>query len=255
MKIRSYIFSGLGFAILLLIGLAFIASGDDSGNNDAASADMGAAENAKASAAEVERDHVPPGLSYNPASDGAGTLRQPMIATALNAAPGAIVCPDFQSVEILFDVYSESWEERASNAFTHGAYQKINGEPLPAPDPAAYSCLVLKPGTRVMLSTGAGAPDIVATLPAGNRIRGVTLPAMLTAPISAEQMAPGSLALQVRDPSADLVRQWSMANAWAQSRCGWDTEAMVEACLDQQARIWKGIHPDTVAVPWAEASQ
>ena len=104
-------------------------------------------------------------------------------AKSLSAAPGAIVCPDFASVRLVFSLYASHWEDTMQDAVTQGQATVLRGAFAPAPDPALYGCSLLKPGTAVYVeNTDAfttGIPIVSAQLPDGSTIRGVTLPGML----------------------------------------------------------------------------
>jgi hypothetical protein len=104
-------------------------------------------------------------------------------AKSLSAAPGAIVCPNFASVRLVFSLYASHWEDAMQDAVTQGQATVLRGASAPAPDPALYGCSLLKPGTAVYVeNTDAfttGIPIVSAQLPDGSTIRGVTLPGML----------------------------------------------------------------------------
>jgi|SRR5208283_701408 len=106
------------------------------------------------------------------------------VAKSLNAAPGAIVCQDLETVGILFRLYSEHWEEAAQDRLTQGSSRQLRGEPAPAPDPSLYNCHLLAPGTPVRVENAdaftTGFPAVTAQLPDGAVIHGVTLPSMLS---------------------------------------------------------------------------
>jgi hypothetical protein len=107
------------------------------------------------------------------------------VAEAFNAVPGAIVCPDFRAVSLLFHLYSEHWAEEVNSRMTGGQSEVIGGPTTPAPVPADYGCWLLAPGTPVETKNGEdllnGIPKVVAQLPDGTIIHGVTLPNMLAA--------------------------------------------------------------------------
>ena len=112
-------------------------------------------------------------------------IRTNAVAKSLNAVPGAIVCRDLETVSTLFHLYSAHWEDVTRDQTTNGASRPINGEPIPAPDPALYNCHLLAPGTPVRVENAdaftTGFPVVTVQLPDGNVIRGVTLPSMLSA--------------------------------------------------------------------------
>lgn len=107
------------------------------------------------------------------------------IAKSLTAAPGAIVCPDFASVRLLFGLYKNYWEDSMQDTMTNGQSRILRGPSAPAPDPALYGCSLLKPGTPVEARNGEGLlngiPMVTAKLQDGTMIHGVTIPNMLSA--------------------------------------------------------------------------
>lgn len=107
------------------------------------------------------------------------------VARALNAAPGAIVCPNLQSVSSLFHLYSEHWEQETRSRMTNGQSESIEGPVSPAPNPADYGCWLLPPGTPVEAMNGegllSGIPVVTGRLQDGTMVHGVTLVAMLAA--------------------------------------------------------------------------
>ncbi len=107
------------------------------------------------------------------------------VAKSLRAAPGAIVCSDLATVGLVFNLYSEAWEDAVQDSMTNGQSRAIRGQSAPAPDPSLYGCSLLPPGTPVEAKNAGGAlngvPLVTAKLPDGTLVHGLTLPSMLSA--------------------------------------------------------------------------
>ena len=100
-------------------------------------------------------------------------------ARGVSVVPGAIICPNHDTVSLMFDLYVAHWTDTQQDALTHGQSRLLRGDPTPAPDLKFYGCALLPPGTRMTLERGNIVPVVTATLPDGTSIRGVTLAAMI----------------------------------------------------------------------------
>jgi hypothetical protein len=111
-------------------------------------------------------------------------FRSNAVARSFGAVPGAIVCPDFDSVAMLFQLYSMPWEEASQDSLTNGQARIIRGEAAAVPDPESFGCELLLPGTPIAVQNAdaftTGIPMVVARLPDGKMSRGVTLPVLLS---------------------------------------------------------------------------
>jgi hypothetical protein len=125
----------------------------------------------------TDENQVPADLIYHPSE--ADTDRVPMVALASSVAPGAIVCSNLHAVRMVSHLYAEAWEEQTQGKLTQGASRQIEGEPMQSPNPRAYGCELLAPGTHILANNMQWIPNVVASLPDGTQIRGVTLVAML----------------------------------------------------------------------------
>jgi TPR repeat protein len=103
-------------------------------------------------------------------------------ARGVSVVPGAIVCPSYEAVSMMFDLYAAHWEDTTQDAMTNGQSRLIRGEPAPAPDLKSRGCTLLPSGTPMMLERGSVVPVVTAKLANGKTIRGVTLPAMIVGP-------------------------------------------------------------------------
>ena len=109
-------------------------------------------------ASAASPDNVPAGLILHDAP-AAYTDRAPMLTRALGSVPGAVVCSDSKNVKIMFDAYTR---------------------PAPQyPDPHAFGCIFMNPGTSVLARPVGSLMDVVALFSNGNTIHGVTMNDML----------------------------------------------------------------------------
>lgn len=108
-----------------------------------------------------------------------------VIAKEVSAAPGAIVCSNLDRVSFVFRLYAEHWTEVQQDVLTRGASRAVHGEPMAAPDPADYDCVLIPPGTPMLMQRMTGIPFVSARLKNGTSVKGVTLDAMI-----AEQLQP-----------------------------------------------------------------
>ena len=120
-------------------------------------------------ASAASPDDVPAGLILHDAP-AAYTDRVPMLTRALGSVPGAVVCSDSKSVKIVFDAHTR---------------------PAPQyPDPHAFGCIFVNPGTSVLARPVGSLMDVVALFSNGTTIHGVTMNDMLINDASAPIPAP-----------------------------------------------------------------
>jgi hypothetical protein len=161
-------------------------------------------ESTRPGSSEVQVDRYPANLE----STDSGTSGTAVIARGSGAAPGAIVCADYNTVELMFHLYSHSWEEHMQAALTRGQSELINGKAAPAPDVGEYGCILLPPGTPMRQQSGNVVPVVTVKMADGNTIKGVTLGVMIasqaqTAAISAAADFQRSL----QESKADFQKQ------------------------------------------------
>ena len=101
-----------------------------------------------------------------------------VVSTGVSVVPGAIVCPDFRTVQFMFDWYTTHWEDEQRNVLTNGQSRLIEGETSP-PNFKLYGCALIPPGTSLILQKGNVVPVVTTKLPNGKVISGVTLPSMI----------------------------------------------------------------------------
>jgi hypothetical protein len=102
-------------------------------------------------------------------------LWTPVIARALGAVPGALICPDHRALTQVWRRYSRHWEETQQDILTKGQSRLLTGPPRAAPDLGAWGCLLVPPGTPMQLEARAVVPVVTAPGPDGRPFRGVTL--------------------------------------------------------------------------------
>ncbi|MEA2895979.1 MAG: hypothetical protein QOJ84_1594 [Bradyrhizobium sp.] len=100
-------------------------------------------------------------------------------AAALNAAPGAIVCNDYATVMLMFQLYTRHWTDRLQDAVTKGQSQLLRGAAAEEPDPEFYGCLVVQPGTAMLQDPGNAIPVITVQRDDGSFFKGVTMAPMV----------------------------------------------------------------------------
>lgn len=111
-----------------------------------------------------------------------------MRARGVSVVPGAIVCPDYNTVRSMFDRYVAHWTDLQQDALTNGQARLLRGQPTSAPDLGVYGCALLPSGTpMMMMERGNVIPVVTAKLADGTTIRGVTLPAMIGEAAEASQ--------------------------------------------------------------------
>ena len=103
--------------------------------------------------------------------------------SGISTVPGTIVCPDLATVQLMFHLYNEAWEDGMQDQMTNGESRKIRGPSASTPNPSNYGCSLLAPGTPVQVNNPdaftTGIPQITAKLPDRTYIQGITLPSML----------------------------------------------------------------------------
>ena len=181
------IWIGLGVAVTLFLVVVAFSSND---GNAPASTPHSASPNAIASTqasssvegqASIDTENDP-GEAKNQVpdelrSEGPPDSSEAVVAKELSVVPGALVCPNFQAVQSVFQMYTDSWEEKMQDAVTRGQSQLVRGRAVDAPDLNRYGCVLLPAGTPMKLEPGKLVPVVQAKM-SGTWIRGVTLGGM-----------------------------------------------------------------------------
>src|ERR1700742_5220524 len=139
------------FAVVLIIGLAIfiifgihrlLAGNAESDNSETLitgeKPEIAVATPAKKIEADIARS-TPPANS------------QDAVAAAVGIVPGAILCQDYDTVSLMYDLYAESWGENMQYKVTRGQSKLIHGDPMPPPDLAAHGCILVQAGTPLKL--------------------------------------------------------------------------------------------------------
>jgi hypothetical protein len=100
--------------------------------------------------------------------------RKSVMARGAGVVPGAIICSDLETVNLLFKLYSQAWGEQRQDEMAKGAFRRISGPPMAYPNFAAFGCALVPPGTRMKVETERPVPLVSVTLPDGTMVRGVT---------------------------------------------------------------------------------
>lgn len=100
-------------------------------------------------------------------------------AAGLNAAPGAIVCRDYEAVMLVFRLYTAHWTDRLQDNLTKGQSRLIRGSGAEEPEASVYGCIVVQPGTAMMLEPGNIVPVVTVQDEAGKFFKGVTMAPMI----------------------------------------------------------------------------
>ncbi len=98
-------------------------------------------------------------------------------ATGMSVVNGALVCPDFQTFQSVFDELVSSWEDAAADRMTRGQ-SRLMRQPMPEPNLEVYGCALVPSGTRVLVEAGNVVPIITAEVN-GKSIKGVTHSGMI----------------------------------------------------------------------------
>jgi len=101
-------------------------------------------------------------------------------ARAIPTVPGAVICRDHRTVELMIDWYRSHFEDKLQDALTKGQSRLIRGEPTSKPPLESYGCALAPAGTPLKLEIGNVVPVVTATLPDGSTVRGVTDPGLIT---------------------------------------------------------------------------
>ncbi len=95
--------------------------------------------------------------------------------------PGALVCPDLPTTELMWDWFNQSYIDRAQAAAAGGDAALLYGSPTRDPPLQRYGCVLVAPGSVMQLERGHQVPVVTVTLPNEHSVRGVTFPSMIDA--------------------------------------------------------------------------
>jgi hypothetical protein len=147
------------------------------------------------------------------ASPGPPLQVKEMVATdkRMIFVPGALVCPNYETTTLVSDIYQHSLEERLQDAVTGGQSKDVRGESQSAPDPKDYDCILVKPGTRMLLEDGK-IVSVVYVQTSKGWIRGITIDAMMitkeqAAKAAADQNAYEEFVKSLQDLKPEFERQ------------------------------------------------
>jgi hypothetical protein len=115
------------------------------------------------------------------AADAGHPNISPMLAKGAGEVPGALICPDYQTAQVMFDWYSAHKMDELEDSVT-GGRSRARRQPFSAPVLRRYGCTLVVPGTPLALERGNAYPVVSAKLPNGQRVRGITFPSMMQDP-------------------------------------------------------------------------
>lgn len=102
----------------------------------------------------------------------------PVIASGFIGVPGAIVCADYATVQVVFKMYSQSWDDQFLDKATNGKTVLLRGPALRQPNPEQFGCTLIKPGTPMLMDPKTGIPFVTVVSDNSSIIHGVTMPFM-----------------------------------------------------------------------------
>ena len=102
-----------------------------------------------------------------------------VLATGVSVVPGAVICPDEDRVQMMFQLYVSHYQDVMQDKLSNGQARLLHGSPSDPPDPSDYGCALVATGTLMTLERGNIVPVVSVKQPDGTTVRGVTLPAMI----------------------------------------------------------------------------
>jgi hypothetical protein len=111
----------------------------------------------------------------NPSSPNATAV----YAAGVNAAPGAIVCGDYETVILMFRLYTAHWTDGFQDKLTEGQSRLMRGAGAEEPDPSVFGCIVVPPGTMMLQDPGNAVPVVTVQKENGKFFKGVTMAPMV----------------------------------------------------------------------------
>jgi Superinfection immunity protein len=110
---------------------------------------------------------------HSPIESGRYSFR-PAVTQMTMMVPGAIVCSNMATVEMLSHLYTAAWEDKFQDKLTRGQSRLLRGEGASEPKPEDYGCILLPPGTEITATSDAIVPIVRVKFPSGAKIKGVT---------------------------------------------------------------------------------
>jgi hypothetical protein len=96
---------------------------------------------------------------------------------------GTIVCPDYDRVMLMWQLYGEAYSEHALSTYTNGQSELLHGKPYRGPNLQAFGCDLIPPGTKVLYERDKIVPVISGITPSsGKPFKGVTMYDMVQQP-------------------------------------------------------------------------
>jgi len=156
-----------GLVLLIAAGICLQTSREaSSGSQSSEEAPIGS---------RVVRPAPQPAPPINPSHPNATEVT----ASALSAAPGAIVCQDYATVQLVFRIYTAHWQDSLQDRLTKGQSKLLRGESSPEPVPEVYGCMLVPPGTSMLQDPGNVVPVVTFKRSDGSYFKGVTMAPMI----------------------------------------------------------------------------
>lgn len=119
--------------------------------------------------------------SITPPTQRSQVKGRPVTARGLGAVPGALICPDHETLTTVFQLQGVHWEEAMQDRLTNGTSRLLRGPAIQAPEPSDFDCALLPAGTPMILVRQTPLPVVSAKLANGETVTGVTLTGMIAA--------------------------------------------------------------------------
>jgi hypothetical protein len=102
-----------------------------------------------------------------------------VIARSVGFVPGALICPDHDTLAMVYQLYAHYMERLIQDRMTNGLSRSIHGAPAAPPDAETFGCAFVDSGTKMSLEQRTPAPVVSVQIANGLTMRGVTLPGMI----------------------------------------------------------------------------
>ena len=120
--------------------------------------------------------------------------------------PGAVICPNYDKVDLVISMYQEHWGETIQDRITQGQTVLLRGPAMPVPNLELLGCSLVPPGTPMQVTEGL-APSVTAQLPDGTIVRGITHPLMFSWDLKEQERQQTQKALAEQDRQKALDPQ------------------------------------------------
>jgi hypothetical protein len=144
-------------------------------------------------------------------SDTDAASGEEVLARAFASVPGAVICRDYKTVTTIAMLYARAADEQSEDLLTHGQSRLLRGPAVAAPEPSKFGCVLIAPGVRLMLDPGNLVPVVSAKI-GGHWLRGVTLPDMISRPLTTRPLSPSDM--PAPDPHTEVATRFASPTFW-----------------------------------------